>query len=773
MTSADRKIAFKVEFSRILSLLADQIYQSPLALLRENTQNAFDAIRMRQALKQEFTPSIELSVTGADIAVSDNGIGMTSEEIEDNFWYAGRSGKNTAEARAAGVVGTFGIGAMANFGIADELIVESESAVDGTRTRSAVRKADLSTDTAGISVADRPPSGEPGTTVEAHLDPGHNINVAEAKAYLHDFVEFVDIPVRFNGELLSGASHRSALPSERSAWSERREGVSFAGIVTGDLELLGMASGELRCVVENVRSPTTVGRPGSLVLVQGRNSIRTMRSGFGLAGVAMQSRYQWGGVVDLPFLIPTAGREALDATSNQLLQQLIAAIDTTVSPIAAAHEESFANDGFLQWVVATKQFTLCGPLEVTPRPGDTAERLESVVKRSGVRYYGGREASVIATYASQDEPLVVLSRRSPRQDCEIGYLRAAGVEEVDTSPRVLEELPITEQSYAHTALATRVARILEEDYFLGAEVRFGSLSGDLPLLVTETNVPVEIYLDPGSTAVAPLLSLYRDDFSTFSPFVKDFIRSTVFPRVSTLVPSSTRQGAEAFLRHLRHNREWFEYELDDKADLEDIWEELRAGRLTLSEAARRLTDIDRSVVEVSNAAAAPVSSVVKDIADEVGEDDVPDPFSARPSIDRREEVTAARILTSETPVNGYRCFLSLSDRVQREKGDFFLQPHSTEVVWGGLKVVFVFQHHSGQFGLYYDILCPGLVGEASGGGPRMTSTILSRDRTFIPVPDEIAETFLPVAGERKRLEVRCDILYLDDAATGPSRAAAK
>ena len=125
---AERKIAFKVEFSRILSLLADQIYQSPLALLRENTQNAFDAIRMRQARGQKFTPSIELSIAGAQITVADNGVGMTPEEIEENYWYAGRSGKNTAEAREAGVVGTFGTGAMANFGIADELIVESESA---------------------------------------------------------------------------------------------------------------------------------------------------------------------------------------------------------------------------------------------------------------------------------------------------------------------------------------------------------------------------------------------------------------------------------------------------------------------------------------------------------------------------------------------------------------------------------------------------------------------------------------------------------------------
>ena len=109
---------------------------------------------------------------------------MTPEEIETNFWYAGRSGKNSEEARAAGVVGTFGIGAMANFGIADQLSVESESAVTGQRTLSSVLKADLSTDTQGISVLPKDPADDPGTTVRAHLQAGHGVAIGEARAYL-------------------------------------------------------------------------------------------------------------------------------------------------------------------------------------------------------------------------------------------------------------------------------------------------------------------------------------------------------------------------------------------------------------------------------------------------------------------------------------------------------------------------------------------------------------------------------------------------------------
>ena len=459
MTSTEKKIAFKIEFQRILELFAGQIYQSPLALLRENTQNAFDAILMREAYEREvhghdFKPEIRVTVDEQQIVVEDNGIGMTAEELETNFWYAGRSSKNTDAARAAGVVGTFGIGAMSNFGIADELSVESESAVTGERTRSSVRKSELSTDTEGILVASVEKTGKPGTTVKAHIDPTSGVSVQDARNYLKEVVEFVDIPVTLNGERLSGASHRTALPSETHAWIEKLPNISLAGVLSGDLELLGMASGELRVVLENVQSSTAAGRTGSIVLLQGRGTIRTLRSGFGLATVGMGSIYNWGGVVDLPFLSPTAGREALDGPSSQLLQQVVSALDNLVSPIAAEHTESFGNDSFLRWVSGTKKFALCGQLDVALRPVGTSEALASVVQRAGVQYYSGREESVIATYASEETPLIVLSRRAPKRDCELGYLRLHGVNEVDITPRVTAERPMTDVSFAQSAFAT-------------------------------------------------------------------------------------------------------------------------------------------------------------------------------------------------------------------------------------------------------------------------------------------------------------------------------
>src|SRR6266568_9620481 len=119
------KIPFAVEIGRMIELLAAQIYPSPFALLRENVQNAFDAILLRRHLGQRFEPEITVTIESNRIHVEDNGIGMTREDLRSHFWRAGSSSKNTSDARAAGVVGTFGIGAMANFGMAEELVVVS------------------------------------------------------------------------------------------------------------------------------------------------------------------------------------------------------------------------------------------------------------------------------------------------------------------------------------------------------------------------------------------------------------------------------------------------------------------------------------------------------------------------------------------------------------------------------------------------------------------------------------------------------------------------
>ena len=81
------RIAFDVETSRVLQILSSEIYDSPKAFLRENVQNAYDAILMRceaQGLSIQ-DHRIDVNVYGSSITVRDDGIGMTEEVLKDNF----------------------------------------------------------------------------------------------------------------------------------------------------------------------------------------------------------------------------------------------------------------------------------------------------------------------------------------------------------------------------------------------------------------------------------------------------------------------------------------------------------------------------------------------------------------------------------------------------------------------------------------------------------------------------------------------------------------
>src|SRR5262245_52840202 len=125
--SADR-VPVGINFRRVLETISAQIYDTPLAFLRENVQNAIDALRMFRAEEPDSTDerTVTVEVQGATVRIADTGIGMSRTELQNLFWTMGASGKNTALARAAGCVGHFGVGGFANFGVCRVLTVTSK-----------------------------------------------------------------------------------------------------------------------------------------------------------------------------------------------------------------------------------------------------------------------------------------------------------------------------------------------------------------------------------------------------------------------------------------------------------------------------------------------------------------------------------------------------------------------------------------------------------------------------------------------------------------------
>ena len=91
-------------FESVLRAISKQIYETPLAFIRENVQNAVDAVRI-QAARDQTDPAdaayrIEITADEKKIVVQDNGTGMSPGDLENFFWTIGASGKRTPEAIA-------------------------------------------------------------------------------------------------------------------------------------------------------------------------------------------------------------------------------------------------------------------------------------------------------------------------------------------------------------------------------------------------------------------------------------------------------------------------------------------------------------------------------------------------------------------------------------------------------------------------------------------------------------------------------------------------
>jgi molecular chaperone HtpG len=759
-------IHLEVDVNRIIEVLARQIYQTPLALLRENAQNAFDAILLRRHRGGDFSPEIAVTITDDEITIADNGIGMTPEDLRTHYWHAGSSGKNNPEARAAGVVGTFGIGAMANFGIADAIELETESAISGERTRSAAQRETLSATEETIELTPLEPTGEPGTFVRATMAAGA-VDVAEAAAYIGDFVRLVELPVHVNGELVSQQSLESVVPAPRDA--DEIQAGDLQGSLTGSVRMRVSEAAETWVHIDKLGFEGTPIK-GEIVLRQTEGAIQTFRSGFGLAVASANSHYGFGGAVNLGILEPTAGREALTTSSMQILQEAVTELDRLVSLTMADLPQAHQSTALMRWAKANGRIDLCANLRIRREPGNRTLLLGEIrdlqeKTDEPIAYYVGSDSALITAMASDDSPLLVVAANNPRRQVEIAYLgQYCKGERLKDDPSVLQVKPRVDWTLTEQAIAYRVVTILASDYFLTIDVSIGQLSHNLPALVESDEGTNVLYLDPTASTFEVIASLYENDYEVFGSMVKDFIRNVIFPRVADLVPSSTREGAEAFLKSIKRTRDVFEYELDDLQSLGSIWEDFDEGKISMTEAARRSQTLARQSVQVIDPGATRnATEVLPELESAEAIQETVEAGPAPPIL-RGEVETQAKLLVldpNQAAFYGYRSFIALSDRVRKDRGDFFLQPHSTSVVWGGQKVLFVFEHHSGEFGLYYDLQASEVVAAESGGGPFPTATLILRESIFVPVPDELASMFIPQGNERKRFEVRSDLLYTD------------
>ena len=136
------KKEFRAESKRLLDLMINSIYTNKEIFLRELISNASDAIDKiyYEALtddnivfnKNDYYIKVYLDKDNRTLTVSDTGIGMTKEELEDNLGIIANSGsfafkKDNEIKDGFDIIGQFGVGFYSAFMVADKVTVISKA----------------------------------------------------------------------------------------------------------------------------------------------------------------------------------------------------------------------------------------------------------------------------------------------------------------------------------------------------------------------------------------------------------------------------------------------------------------------------------------------------------------------------------------------------------------------------------------------------------------------------------------------------------------------
>ncbi len=134
------KKAFKAESQRLLDLMIHSIYTHKEIFLREIISNASDAIDKLCYLsltdenvglkREDFAITLSIDKENRTLTVSDNGIGMDADDLENNLGVIASSGtfqfrQELDKEAEADVIGQFGVGFYSAFMVADHITVIS------------------------------------------------------------------------------------------------------------------------------------------------------------------------------------------------------------------------------------------------------------------------------------------------------------------------------------------------------------------------------------------------------------------------------------------------------------------------------------------------------------------------------------------------------------------------------------------------------------------------------------------------------------------------
>ena len=136
------KKSFKTESKKLMELMINSIYTNKEIFLRELISNASDAIdklnyksltdRKIKVDKDNFEIKVEIDKENRTLTISDNGIGMNKDELENNLGTIAQSGSSVfkeenEKKKDIDIIGQFGVGFYSAFMVASKVEVLSKA----------------------------------------------------------------------------------------------------------------------------------------------------------------------------------------------------------------------------------------------------------------------------------------------------------------------------------------------------------------------------------------------------------------------------------------------------------------------------------------------------------------------------------------------------------------------------------------------------------------------------------------------------------------------
>ncbi|EHO78292.1 MULTISPECIES: molecular chaperone HtpG [Fusobacterium] len=208
---------FKAETKELLNLMIHSIYTNKEIFLRELISNANDAIDKLKfksltdtdILKGDDKFRIDISVDkdNRTLTITDNGIGMTYEEVDDNIGTIAKSGsklfKEQLEEAKKGdidIIGQFGVGFYSGFIVADKIILETKSPYSENGVKW-ISSGDGNYEIEEISKQDR------GTKIILHLKDGDEYNEFledwKIKELVKKYSNYIRYEIYFGDEVIN------------------------------------------------------------------------------------------------------------------------------------------------------------------------------------------------------------------------------------------------------------------------------------------------------------------------------------------------------------------------------------------------------------------------------------------------------------------------------------------------------------------------------------------------------------------------------------------